>query len=339
MNVGRLWELWLEDRADDGFDNAIYRAQWVALKPAFANRMPHLLTTKDYRDYARARFAAGRSQWTVHNDLRRIRACLKWAFEQGHVAKLPKVWVPQAGKHRERVLTADEARALVLGARQGDPHMFLFVVLAFATGARHAAILDLMWDRVDFIKGLIVFDENLPPDPMSKSWRKGRATVLMSRVARAALERAYAGRLTDFVIEHGGRRLVTVKTGFRNAVERAGLGAWEEKAGKRRFVTDVTPHTIRHTVLTWLDEGKIEAKRAAQLAGHRDERTTKLVYTHASPEVLRDAIDLIDGVLEAKRIALKPTEPEAKRPKLSHRDKSAKGSRAATRTVRTSQPR
>ena len=76
---------------------------------------------------------------------------------------------------------------LVKGAEAGDPHVGLFVVLVFATGARHTAVLDLTWDRIDFVRGTIQFDEDLPPDPMSKAWRKGRATVPMNRGARKAL--------------------------------------------------------------------------------------------------------------------------------------------------------
>ena len=131
---------------------------------------------------------------------------------------------------------------------------------------------------------------------MSKAWRKGRATVPMNPSVRAALLEAYAGRQTDHVIEHGGRRLKTVREGFAAAVERAGL---DQSAGA------VTPHTIRHSVLTWLDEAKVETRRAAQLAGHKNEETTRLVYTHSSPQVLAEAVGILDL-------------PFAPLPKISH---------------------
>ena len=108
------------------------------------------------------------------------------------------MWIPRPGKSRDRVLSIEEAKLLVKGVGAGDPHVGLFVELAFATGARHGAILDLTWERVDFVRGTIQFDEDLPPDPMSKSWRKGRATVPMNRGARKALEVAFAGRQTPY---------------------------------------------------------------------------------------------------------------------------------------------
>lgn len=289
--VGQLWKLWLKEREQDGYRNDIYQAQWKALGPVFGNRMPHMLTTQDFRDYAKKRFDAGRSAWTVNTELVRLRACLKWADETDLIAKRPKVWVPSPGKHRDRVLTREEAQALLAAAQEGDPHIHVFVVVAFATGARHTAILDLTWPRVDFIEGLIEFDEDLPPDPMSKAWRKGRATVPMHRGVRAVLELAYRGRgRSGHVVEHGGKRLRTVRDGFDNAVKRAGI---DESQGR------VTPHTIRHTVVTWLEERDVETRRTAQLVGHRDERTTKRVYTHASPDVLKGAVTLLEEMVAA----------------------------------------
>ena len=71
--------------------------------------------------------------------------------------------------------------------------------------------------------------------------------------------------------------------------------------------------TIRHTVLTWLDERHVETRRAAQLAGHKDERTTKKISTHSSPDVLKGAVDILDDAIEPlPKIEHKPLpeEPE-----------------------------
>jgi len=284
---GKLWELWLAERSADKLSNATYEMNWQALKPHFANRQPLLLSAQDFRDYALQRFALGRSSWTVHTELVRLRACLKWAAETHLIERRPKVWVPRPGASRERVLSNSEARLLVAAAGAGDPHISLFVLIAFATGARHMAILDLTWDRIDFAANTIQFDEDVRPDPMSKAWKKGRATVPMGSAVRAALQRAHAGRTCEYVIEHGGRRLKSVREGFANAVARAGLAGGHPDG-------PITPHIIRHTVVTWLDAREIATKRTAQLVGHKDERTTKKVYTHASHELLREAVDALD---------------------------------------------
>jgi integrase len=281
--VAELWKLWLKEREADRLSNAIYKANWVALGPFFGPRSPELLAAQDYRDYADARFKLGKAPWTVHTELVRLRACLKWAADTHLIARRPKVWVPRPGKHRDRVLSIDEAKLLVEGANGGDPHVYLFVVLAFATGARHMAILDLTWDRIDFNRGVIEFDEDLPPDPMSKAWRKGRATVPMNKTVRAALTTAHKGRQTVHVIEHGGKRLKSIREGFAAAVARAKLS------------DKITPHTIRHTVSTWLEAKAVDDRRRAQLLGHANPLTTNKVYTHSSHELLTEAVSLLDA--------------------------------------------
>ena len=154
------------------------------------------------------------------------------------------------------------------------------MVVAFATGARHKAILDLVWDRVDWIHGTLQFDDEPKRDPMSKSWRKGRALVPMNRAVRTALEVAYEGRQSKYVIEHGGRRLKSVKSGFANAVDRAGLQG-------------ITPHTIRHTVASWLEDRVGDARRA-QLLGHGNIETTRKIYTHSGAQLLEEAVGYLD---------------------------------------------
>lgn len=293
--VGKLWSLWMKDRAEDGFSNDVYKHHWTAMAPTFENRLPYNLEDTDFRTYARSRFADGMSAWTVHTEMSRLGTCLKWAFEKRKTPILIKVWVPSPGKARKRVLTIDEARALVRAAEQGDPHVYLFVVLLFATGARHMAILDLTWDRIDFERGTIQYDEELPRDPMNRSYRKGRATVPMNDAVRAALKVADAGKQTDHVIEHGGKRLKSVREGFAFAVLRAGLGVilqapTEKSPNNWRVETDVTPHTIRHTVSTWLDAVKIEDKHRAQLLGHANPTITNAHYTHRAPELLQQAV-------------------------------------------------
>ena len=77
--VGHLWQQWMLKRERDQLSNKIYQANWVSLGAAFANRSAALLVESDWTDYAKARFALGRSPWTVQTELSRLRHCLKWA--------------------------------------------------------------------------------------------------------------------------------------------------------------------------------------------------------------------------------------------------------------------
>ena len=267
---GSLWKLWLDERAKDNFSNKIYNANWVSLGPFFGHRVAAELVAQDFRDYARARFDLGRKPGTVHTELARLRSCLKWATDTRRLPHLVKVWMPSRGGGRNRALSYHEARAIYLQA--GDPHIALFILLALTTGARHMAILDLTWDRVNWEAGTIQYDEQTDKNPMHKNYQKGRATVPFGPVLRGELQRAYRGRQTDFVIEHGGKRLQSVKEGFGNAVWRAGLEG-------------ISPHTLRHAVATWSKERGDDFHKIASLLGHSDSKTPELHYTHINPVV------------------------------------------------------
>jgi len=289
ITVGELWDLWMADRAGDGFSNDIYNHQWKALRPHFGASDPLVLEAADFRAYAQARFKLGRAQSTVHTELRRLHACLKWAADSRLIPHRPRPWAPRGGRPRQRVLSREDARRLIAATHGYYPHVGLFVVLLFTTGARHTAILDLTWDRVNFDAGTITYDDDVLRDPMDKSWSKGRATVLMGKAARAALMAAAQVRQTPHVIEYGVAGLKDCREGFRKVVVRAGLWNPDER---------ITPHTIRHTVATWLEEAAQETKRTAQLLGHADERTTRAIYTHARPEVLAGVVAALDAAIE-----------------------------------------
>lgn len=294
----------MKEREANKYPCEIYWHQWKALEPHFGHRTPGTMTAQDWRDYADNRInGLGRSPSTVHTELVRLRASLAWGVKADLIPKAPLDYIPTPSAPRDRVLSRHEVERLIEAAKEySDPHVYLFIVLAFNTGARHRAILDLTWDRVDFASGIINYDDDLPKDPLAKSWRKGRATVLMSKAARVALWDAWRGRQTSHVIEHGGNRLTTIRNGFRAAVERAGLGRHVDG----EFVTDVTPHTIRHTFITRMQTRRVHTKLTAMFVGHGDEDTTNKVYTHLDVEALREVVTAVD-----EEFAIQPTLPQS----------------------------
>ena len=68
-------------------------------------------------------------------------------------------------------------------------------------------------------------------------------------------------------------------------------------------LTGVTPHVLRHSVATWLDEDGIPIERISKLLGHRDTRTTQRIYAKPGVQVLRPAADVIDLRLRGKKAA------------------------------------
>lgn len=100
------------------------------------------------------------------------------------------------------MLSVEEVRDLLVAAHD-ELHVYVFIVLALTTAARHMAILDLEWDRIDFEAGIIDYEVEVEIDPMNKSWKKGRAQVPMNALARMALLRAYEARQSKYVSNTG----------------------------------------------------------------------------------------------------------------------------------------
>lgn len=291
-NTGELWEKWLEWREADKKPNTIHEFNWRALAPHFAHRVPENITEQDCRDYAKHRLLKlMRRPATVHTELSRLRSCIHWAAKRHFIDKdkEPIIWVNSPGGSKDLIIDVAEARELLAQAIE-CPHIYLFNVLCLTTAARHRAILELKWDRnIHFDTGLIDYKGEPIFDPMSKAYKKGRAIVPMNPLARAALEEAYKNRQTDYVIEFYGRApLKRVKDGFKANVERAGINK------------PVTPHTLRHSVNTWLRERGVEVDNRAALLAHSDPRVTDAVYTHPrAQKILTEAVTIIDEELRA----------------------------------------
>jgi integrase len=266
--VGDLFKLYMADRETDGKLMPAFHDNWKALQPHFGGMPPEHVTADECRSYARNRLETV-SPGTVWTELTRLRSCLNWAIKRRVISPAGYVWVPTKPAPKQRVLTVDEARALIDAAVM--PHVKLFVWLALLTGARSGAILDLTWDRVDFDVGTIDFKVMDPPNPLQKRARKTAAKVSMTPELRFLLLEAKAGALTDHVIEWDAAPVASIRKGFSEACRRAGL-------------TGVVPHTLRHTAATWAVESGVEIARVSRQLGHRDSRVTEGIYSHPSAD-------------------------------------------------------
>lgn len=262
--IADLWPRYVKDRIADGARADRFKAHWTALSPHFGHRLGTAITREDCRVYADTRREQGYSPSTIKTDLELLRACLRWRYG----AEAPRVWIPPASKPRDNWLTKEQARQIVDAAK--SPHVRLFVILGLATGARGGAILDLTWDRVDFEHGTIDFR------PSGRNQTNKRRTVVpMNSVARAALEEAYTARLSDHVIEYGGKRVASVK----KAIERLAAGTG----------IPFSPHVLRHTCAVWLAQADVPMQKIAQYLGHTSTRVTEAVYARYSPSFMKDA--------------------------------------------------
>lgn len=236
---------------------------WKAMRSFWENVEPDLIDEPMCRSY-RARRKV--SDATARYELMQLSTALGHAAKTGKIGHRPQVWLPDAPERKTRALTRAEFERFFAAVRAD--HARLYVMIGLHTMARPGAILDLTWDRVDFMRRMIDF---APPGRARTA--KRRTVVPMNDELLAALQTGFEARTCEFVIERGGQRVGNIKKAFQAASERSGVHA--------------TPYTLRHTGAVWAAEEGVPMPQLAQFLGHDDDRTTQKHYARFSPDYLR----------------------------------------------------
>lgn len=204
------------------------------------------MTKQSCRAYAKAR---GKAPATVRRELTTLRAALNFMVGEQRLESAPYVELPARPEGKDRWLTRSEAAALLNASRTGraDVRLYLplFLVIALYTGARKDAVLSLKWSQVDMERGRI----NFRPEKTTQT-NKIKAHIPIPRRLRTFLVLAQRrAPASGFVIHDKGARIKDVgdatNGSFGGACKRTGL-------------TDVTPHTLRHTCGTWLAQAGVD---------------------------------------------------------------------------------
>lgn len=270
--VSDLWQMYVEHLTGRATGrNMRYLGPRIML--TFGAYRPDQVTTAMCRDYDASRRAEGMKQNTVWTELGYLRSTLKYAEDERLIGRAPKIWRPTKPDVEMRILNLAQARALIEAANA--PHIRLALVMLLGTAGRISAVLDLTWDRVDFDRGTI----NLRLD--NAETRKGRAVVPMNPATRAALSAAREAALSDHVIEYGGDRIASIKTGFAAAVKRSGIGK-------------VTIHELRHTAAVTMLGAGVPIEKVGQVLGHSNLATTYRIYGRFMPEQMQDAVNILN---------------------------------------------
>jgi len=209
---------------------------------------------------------------TVRRELGTIRAALQYCVLEGYLVSAPPVWLPEKGEARQRHLERGEIARLIWEARKSHRaglHLPLFILIAFYTGARRTAILQLQWQpntvagHVDLERGVIDFLG------MRRQTKKRRTAIpVPPRLLRFL---RYARRRTSqYVIEFEGKPIKDPKKALASAGDRAGLG-------------NVFSHLLKHSGITYLVTQGVPLWHVAEWTGTSEE-TIRRVYGHMAPD-------------------------------------------------------
>jgi len=214
---------------------------------------------------------------TSRRELGALGAALRFCEREGYLVSAPKVTLPAKPQTKQRAMTRDEVARLLWAARH-TRHLAHFILIASYTGTRKEAILGLRLDGPALDGGYFDFEQGLiyRMGAAERATHKRRTPVRMPRQLLAHAQR-WHGRGDTWAVEFRGARVGDIKTAWNKAVKKADLG-WNP-----------TPHTLKHTAITWAVQGGASLVDAAGFFATSVE-TIERVYWHHSPRFQDGAV-------------------------------------------------
>lgn len=238
----------------------------AALIAFWGGRALSEVTGDTCRAYARQRTTPA----AARRELEELRAAINHHRREGLTDRVVSVVLPPRSASRERYLTRQEAAVAI---RAAPLHVRRFMIFARYMGSRAAVIcavsladkrpVEKPW--VDVERGVFY---GLPAG--QRATKKRRQTVRVPPPLLAHLRRWKAAG-ARWVVEWNGVSVESIDKAHRSAIATAGLGP------------DVTPHTWRHTVATWLMQAGVDPFEVAGFLGMTVE-TLLRVYGHHHPD-------------------------------------------------------
>lgn len=272
FTVGELCDAYLKDRQEDpsvhypkAIENSLNH-----VKAHFGLLPPSMISAMGIKTYTAQRRKAGVKDPTISKELRFLRQAMKYGVRHSWINAEPEISLPGEGLPRERFLTREEFARLYFHA--SPFHLRVFLALAICTAARGKHILALTWDRVDFTgRGMVKYKPG-------ESSKKRTAPVPMNAPLRSILKRAHEARLSDYVVEWKGKRVLSVRRAYGRACTLAGL-------------EDAHRHDLRRTAASWAIQDGHSFDAVATMLGDSVEVTRKHYAMWSS--------DYLDGVVNS----------------------------------------
>jgi integrase len=211
------------------------------------------------------------SSASVNRYLAHLRAIMRMARDRfGAFVPVMPIWKAHFQKEsapRDRTLSHEEANKLIDAA---PDHLKPIIKFALMTGARKSNILNLRWEDVDLFGRQITFKVK------SSKVAGGKNHVLPINDELLDLLKSLHPKPEGYVFLYAGRKIDSVRTGFDNAMEKAGI---------KNFCF----HGLRHTAGTWMVRSGASIDITKKVLGHASISTT-MRYAHRNTDEIKDAM-------------------------------------------------
>jgi integrase len=254
--------------------------------------------------------AQGLSGRTLEYSYVILKAALKKAVQKRRIQINPCADVdrPEAPRHKNQPLTADEVRKMLLTAENHQCPFLALWILAVESGMRASELWGLTWDSINWaeqflsVKQVLVRETLNFAEPKTESSR--RDIVLSEKVITALKNHKQEQELNAtcnpkwnnkynlvFTDSIGGpvRHQNFIRRHFKPLLKQA------EIRQNTRF------HDLRHTTATLLLEAGEHPKVVQELLGHSEISTTIDIYTHTNRELQKQAVNKLTEMLQEEQ--------------------------------------
>lgn len=239
------------------------------------------LSRADLRGWIAELSRKGLAPSTVSRAVSAARGLFRFLMLDGHIRSHPAedLSTPQKSAHLPRFLTEDEMDRLLrvpdieTGEGLRDRAM---LELMYATGLRVSELVSLKLADLDLDAGLITChgkgskQRRVPLGKSAAHWLQRYLSV------RARAGQAVSPRL--FISSSGG------------ALTRQTAWAMIKRYAARCSLSNISPHTLRHSFATHLLQRGADSRSVQALLGHSDISTTQ-IYTHITDRHMRETYD------------------------------------------------
>ncbi len=239
------------------------------------------LTRQDLREWM---IDLGRTSLSVNSKRRLIsvlRGFYKFLMIDGHNTKNPaeNLDVPQKGQYLPKFLNQAEIELLL-----GSPDV------SMETGLRDKAILELMYSsglRVSEVVTLQINDIDLDAGILT-------CTGKGSKTRRVPVGSSAVEWLKSYLALRRKKENIEVQNLFVTPaavpLNRQTIFLFIKEYASKCGLSDVSPHTLRHSFATHLVQNRADIRSVQQMLGHADISTTQ-IYTHMTDAHLRKSYE------------------------------------------------
>ena len=212
---------------------------------------------------------------SIRRELNLLQAILNWAVANGDLAVAPKLIKPADSKPRELFLTVEQVELFLMLC---PPNFRKLCALLFFTGARLGEARTARWGHIH--DGCVVYTTR-----KGKSKQERKRTVPLTSVMLDYIDITGRHDNLDFIAP----RFSTSSNAWPTSAVYPLWNKVRDIAFGEGKMSEVTPHTARHTFASHLVMNGVDPRTVAELMGHSTMDMMKR-YTHLNTDHLKTAM-------------------------------------------------